>query len=76
MRSSMKHGARDSASVGCAMKLRGSARILARNASRSAAVLCGPIEHAVAARLAHRLHDQRVEVLEHVAADRTGSPSR
>ena len=66
MPSSMKHGARDSDSVGCAMKLRGSARIFALNSSRSRGRAVRADQHAVAARLAHRLDDQRVEVLEDV----------
>ena len=41
--SPVKQAAREKDSVGCAMKLRGSARIWSRNAARWTAVLCGPM---------------------------------
>ncbi len=66
IRPSMKQGACDRASVGWAMKFRGSARIFALNACALARRAVRPDQHAVAARLADRLHHQRVEMLEHV----------
>ena len=67
-----KQAARDSASVGCAMKLRGSARIRLAEllALRRGAVRAD--QHAVAAGFADGLHDEAVEV----ARARTCDPTR
>ena len=65
MRSSMKQGACDSASVGWAMKLRGSAGS-SPGTPRAPRRAVRPDQHAVAARLADRFDDERVEMLEHV----------